>query len=163
MSPRREVPLDAREILAALARHDVEYLLIGGMAVQAHGHPRTTQDADVLPAPGEANLRRLATALGELGARPAGVAVAPDGWSLERALRTEAVVGLDTDAGGVDVHRDPPGAAGFADLARRALTLEVLGLRIAVVGLDDLIAMKRASGRPLDRGDVVALTEPLES
>jgi hypothetical protein len=162
VSPRREVPLDAREILAALARHDVDYLLIGGMAVQVHGHPRTTQDADVLPAPDERNLRRLAAALADLGARPAGAGAAPEGWDLEQELLTAAVVSLDTDAGGVDVHREPPGAAGFADLAGRALTVEVLGIEVAVVGLDDLIAMKRASGRPLDRGDVIALTEPLE-
>lgn len=42
---RREVPLDAGRILEAFAAHAVEYTLIGGLAVQAHGHTRTTQDA----------------------------------------------------------------------------------------------------------------------
>lgn len=159
---RREIPLDAREILAALQRHAVDYLLIGGMAVQVHGHTRTTQDADLLPAEDDDNLLRLVGALAELGARPAGADEAPEGWDLETVLREARVVSLDTDAGGVDVHRDPPGAAGFAQLRERALVIEVLGVRAAVVGLDDLIAMKLASGRPLDRGDVAALTEPLD-
>ena len=45
-------------------------------------------------------------------------------------------------------------------MRKRALELEVAGTRVAVVGLDDLIAMKRAAGRLLDRGDVIALTMP---
>ena len=61
---------------------------------------------------------------------------------------------------GVDVHLSPPGAAPYAHMHRRALELEVIGVQVAVVGHDDLIAMKRAAGRPLDRGDVIALTEP---
>jgi len=44
-------------------------------------------------------------------------------------------------------------------MRRRALNLEVIGLRVPVVGRDDLIAMKRAAGRPVDLGDVIALTE----
>lgn len=68
------------------------------------------------------------------------------------------MVALDTDAGGIDVHFRPPGAAPYADLRRRALKLDVLGLTVAVAGKDDLIAMKRALGRPIDRGDVIALT-----
>jgi hypothetical protein len=66
---------------------------------------------------------------------------------------------LDTDAGGIDIHLRPPGAAAYEDLRRRALVLEVAGVKLAVAGRDDLIAMKRASGQPIDRGDIVALTE----
>jgi hypothetical protein len=56
---RREVPLDARRILEALGEHHVDYTVIGGLAVQAHGHPRTTQDVDLVPAPGAPNRARL--------------------------------------------------------------------------------------------------------
>jgi hypothetical protein len=46
-----EVPaLDAAELLAALSRHDVDCVLIGGMAIQAYGHVRTTVDLDVIAA-----------------------------------------------------------------------------------------------------------------
>ena len=67
---RREIPLDAAIILCTLAEHEVDYVVIGGLAVQAHGHPRTTQDLDLVPEPSAANLRRLRTALEAMGARP---------------------------------------------------------------------------------------------
>ena len=158
---RREVPLAADAILRCLADHGVDYLLIGGLAVQAHGHVRTTQDADVLPAPERANLDRLASTLAELNARPSGGGTFPRRAVLDgAAIEAADVLALDTDAGAVDVHRAPPGATSFAAMRKRALELEVAGTRVAVVGLDDLIAMKRAAGRPLDRGDVIALTVP---
>jgi hypothetical protein len=57
------------------------------------------------------------------------------------------------------IHLDPPGAAPFAELRARALELQ-LEVVVPVVSLDDLIAMKYASGQPIDRGDINALTEP---
>ncbi len=156
---RREIPLDASQILHALAEHRVDYLVIGGLAVQAHGHVRTTQDVDLLPGPAPENLDRLAAALRSLGARRAGegnrVGVVLDAATI---LASDPL-SLDTDAGGVDVHRSPPGSQPFVAMRRRALILDVIGLQVPVVGLDDLIAMKRAAGRPIDRGDVIALTE----
>lgn len=155
---RRDVPLAADAILRCLADHEVEYLLIGGLAVQAHGHVRTTQDADLLPAPGAANMERLSAALHALNARPSGGGELAEGEELDAgAIARAKILALDTDAGGVDVHLAPPGAASFASMRKRALELEVAGVRIAVVSRDDLIAMKRAAGRPLDRGDVIAL------
>lgn len=160
---RREVPLDAGEIFAALARWEVDYLVIGGLAVQVHGHVRTTQDADLLPEPGSANLERLAAALCELAARPAGEPIPPPGWALDgEMISGTAILRLDTDAGGVDVHRQPPGKRQYSELRAHAVRVELGGIALAVVGLDDLIAMKLAAGRPIDRGDVLALTDPLD-
>lgn len=153
---RREVPLDAREILRVLAKHRVDYVIIGGLAVQAHGHTRTTQDVDLVPEPDQANLDRLGAALAELRARPVGTATPTP----EVSLRLEGVLELDTDSGGVDVHMRPPGAPPHADLRARSLKLDLGDLQLLVAGRDDLIAMKRASGDPLDRGDILALTEP---
>ena len=154
---RREVPLDAREILRVLAEHQVDYVVIGGLAVQAHGHTRTTQDVDLVPEPASPNLDRLLAALVALRARPVGT-VTPTTSRLE--LPAAGVLELDTDSGGVDVHLRPPGAPPYADLRSRALNLELGDLRVLVAGRDDLIAMKRVSGRPIDRGDILALTEP---
>lgn len=153
---RRETPLDAGAILRALADHDVDYVVIGGLAVQTHGHPRTTQDVDLVPEPSPANLARLRNALIALGARPVGTAHHGQ-QSVE--IPATGVLELDTDAGGVDVHRDPPGAAPYAALKARALKLQ-LDVTVLVAGRDDLIAMKRASRRPIDRSDLLALTEP---
>ena len=155
---RRGTPLDARRIFEALAGHDVDYVLIGGLAVQAHGHTRTTQDVDLVPADTPANLARLAVALESLGARPA----AQTGAAPQRplVLPSAGIASLNTDAGGVDLHFSPPGARPFADLRRRALVIDLGDIEVPVASRDDLIAMKRAAGEPIDRGDVVALTEP---
>jgi hypothetical protein len=149
-----DIPIDAAAILRVLAKHHVEYVVIGGLAVQAHGHPRTTQDLDLIPEPTPENRARLLAALAELGARPVG-ARAPAPVSIPDV----GVLELDTDAGGIDVHAAPPGAAPYADLRARALVIQ-LDVPVAVAGRDDLIAMKRASGRPIDRSDIIALTEP---
>jgi hypothetical protein len=150
---RREIPLDARQILVTLGEYAVDYVVIGGVAVQTHGHPRTTQDLDIVPEPGPLNIRRLRAALQALGARPVG----QTGPARVR-IPKQGVLELDTDAGGLDVHLDPPGAARYPDLRARALALELDG-PVLVAGLDDLIAMKRASGRPIDRSDILALTD----
>lgn len=75
-------------------------------------------------------------------------------------LAAESTLVLDTAAGGIDVHRDPPGAAPYPQLRSRAMMLEVAGARVAIAGRDDVIAMKRAAGGPVDRGDVIALRDP---
>src|ERR1700685_1836286 len=64
-----DTPLDAERILRILAEYGVEYVLVGGLAVQTHGHVRTTIDLDIFPRPAPANLARLADALNALGAR----------------------------------------------------------------------------------------------
>lgn len=151
---RREIPLDAGQILRALAQHAVDYVIIGGIAVQTHGHPRTTQDLDIVPEPSAENLGRLADALQSLGARPVG-----ESEPRPVSIPMTGVLELDTDVGGLDLHLDPPGAAAYEDLSARALRLELDG-PVLVAGLDDLISMKRAGGRPIDRSDIIALTDP---
>jgi hypothetical protein len=153
---RREVPLDASVILRALSDHEVDYVVIGGLAVQTHGHSRTTQDLDLVPEPSPENLARLKAALSDLGARPVG---SSESTTVE--IPSRGVVELDTRAGGIDVHLDPPGAAPYYELRSRALELQ-LEAPVLVAGRDDLISMKRASGRPIDRSDILALTEPVE-
>ena len=155
---RRETPLDAARILQTLFEHEVSYTVIGGLAVQAHGHTRTTQDVNLVPAPDPENVGQLADALRALGARPAGETRAWSRARLGQALTAREIVSLDTDVGGVDVHMRPPGAAPYDVLRARALVIEVAGVTVAIASRDDLIAMKRASGRPIDRGDIMALT-----
>jgi hypothetical protein len=154
---RRELPLNARAILEVLAQNRVNYVVIGGVAVQAHGHTRTTQDLDIVPEAGKSNLERLSAALETLRARPIGSA-RPSGKPIR--IPASGVVELDTDAGGIDIHLEPPGGAPYEELRARALKLDLDGIQLLVAGRDHLIAMKRASGRPIDRGDILALTEP---
>src|ERR671930_189845 len=69
MASRPDPALDAAAITATLAAHEVDYVLIGGVAVQAHGYIRATNDLDIVAAPELANLSRLGEALVELHAR----------------------------------------------------------------------------------------------
>jgi hypothetical protein len=150
-------PLDAERILRTLAEHRVDYVLIGGLAVQTHGHVRTTNDADLIPDPDPANLDRLAAALRALEARalnPGAESTEVDAKMLPRATIWQFV----TRDGGVDVIHEAPGARPFAELRDHALDVRLGDIDVPVVSLDDLIHMKLARGRPVDLADVAALT-----
>ena len=150
--------LDAGKIFEALDRHQVEYVLIGGMAVQTHGHVRTTNDADLIPSPEPGNLERLAAALDDLGARV--LNPGHEDEPVTAAMLPKATIWqLSTPHGGVDVLHEVPGGREFAELRSEALVIELGGTTIPVAGLDDLIRMKVARGRPIDLEDVAALTE----
>ena len=153
-----ETPLDAERILEVLAEHAVDYVIVGGLAVQTHGHVRTTVDIDVFPRPDPSNLARLADALNALDARvlnPGSEGLKIDATMLPRATLWQ----LATRHGSIDVLHDAPGAPPYDALRAGALEIRLGELKLAVAGRDDLIGMKRASGRPVDLEDIAALTE----
>jgi hypothetical protein len=154
-----DTPLDAERILRALAEHGVRYVLIGGLAVQTHGHVRTTNDADLIPAPDPPNLERLAAALRALDAR-----VLNEGHEdtvIEAGMLPRSTIWQFTSRdGGIDVMREVPGGDSFEDLSERAVHVRLGDVDVPVVDLDDLIRMKLARGRPVDLADVAALTDP---
>jgi hypothetical protein len=152
-------PPDVARIFAALDTYGVDYVVVGGIAVQVHGHVRMTNDLDLIPAPTPENLKRLAAALRELQARVlnrGSEQLGIDARMLPRATLWQ----LSTPHGDIDILHDAPGAAPFPQLRKRALTLALGNHMVPIAGRDDLIAMKRASGRPTDLADVCALTEP---
>lgn len=154
--------LDPARIFATLDRHGVDYLTIGGFAVIAHGYVRATADVDVVARQDHENSARLAAAFRELHARLRGV----DADLLEidptdpATLANGASFTLDTDAGPLDYLNDVPGAGDYDALRARAVEVTAAGVTVRVVGLDDLIRMKRASGRPQDLRDIANLAPP---
>lgn len=140
---RAERPLDIGELIAVLAGHDVDFIVIGGVAAQVHGHRRTTTDLDLTPDPDPGNLRRLSAALVELEARPVD--------SGEGVLLTRH--------GQIHILKEPKGARPFDQMRQVALVVDLDGIDVAIVSLDDLIRMKRAAGRPGDLDDIATLTE----
>jgi predicted nucleotidyltransferase len=150
---------DAQEILRVLAAHSVEFVVIGGVAVQAHGYIRWTKDLDVIVRPTALNFSRLSEALGELEAerRGSGTLKLTDPHQLRRA----PLVPVMTAAGPLDVVNveHVRGAPRSYDALREAaLVIELSGSEVAVAGLSDLIRMKRAAGREHDLADIEALT-----
>lgn len=152
-------PLDAELILRVLADLAVDYVLIGGLAVQTHGHVRTTNDADIVPRPDPRNLGALARALVQLDARP--LNPGHEHEAVDAAMLPRATIWqFDTVGGGLDVVHEVPGGAPYKELRARALEVDLGGISILVVGFDDLIRMKLAGARPVDLEDVAALTDP---
>lgn len=152
-------PLDAERIFAVLDAHRVEYVVIGGIAVQVHGHVRMTNDVDVVPSPTPTNLTRLAAALNDLEAQvlnPGDERLEIDATMLPRA----ALWQFSTRHGDIDVVHEPPGSAPFPKLRERALVIALGEHAIPIASRDDLITMKRVSARPVDLADIAALTEP---
>jgi hypothetical protein len=156
--------LDPARVFATLDRHEVDYVTIGAFAVIAHGYVRATADIDLLARQDRTNLERLSAVFAELHARLRGVdadlldidPTDPD------TLANGASFTLDTDAGPVDYLNDVPGAGDYADLRARSVEAIAAGVVVRVVGLDDLIRMKRASGRPQDLRDIANLSPPAE-
>jgi hypothetical protein len=138
-------------LLRALVDGSVDFVVIGGIAAVAHGSPQITQDLDIAYAGEPENLERLGRVLVGLGARLRGVTddvpFVPDG----RTLHSVRVLTLETRQGPLDLLAEPDGSRGFAHLRANAIEATVSGVTVKVAGLDDLIAMKKAAGRPKDR------------
>jgi predicted nucleotidyltransferase len=141
--------------LAALLRRldaaGVEFVVVGGIAAIAHGSPRFTFDLDIVFARDESNLRKLSDALSALNAKLHGVIdqvpFVPDA----RALRQVRLLCLKTDEGRLDVMVQPDGSKGYEQLLAGSIEAVIEGTAVRVAGIDDLIAMKKAAGRPKDR------------
>jgi predicted nucleotidyltransferase len=157
MSDTTERPLDLQELLRALAEHGVDYLVIGGVAAQVHGRRRTTKDLDITPAPDLENFTRLAASLVALDAHPAELGQSAPTPTAEQLRLAPVVPPLTTRHGELHILNDVPGASVHADMRTRALSIDLDGITVHIVGVDDLIRMKRAVGRPSDIEDIEAL------
>jgi len=152
-------PLDPQLLFEVLARHKVEYVLIGGLAANLHGSPLLTNDADITPRRTKQNLRRLAAALTELDARvrtraePDGLAFARDTEFLERMK----MMNMQTRAGDFDISFEPGGLAGYDELIANAVHFEVFGVRVHVASLRDIIRGKEAANRAKDQAALPVL------
>ena len=143
-------------LFSALARHKVDYLLIGGLVVSLHGVERATMDVDITVAMNPDNLTSLIDTAKELKLSP----VLPSlldlellrQWHAERHLDAFALRTPDLTGVTVDVLLFPP--VEFAGMASRADVFKVANTDIQVVSIDDLIALKQAVGRPIDITDI---------
>jgi len=154
------------DILRLLRKHEVDFILIGGFSLAFHGHPRGTDDVDIVPGPSEANLGRLWAALGELRATPRELddlraeelqpfdldsLIAGGSWFLQTELgKLDILQTLD----GVPLVEQP-----WHLLREHAQTVDAseFGPSFLVASRDDLIMLKRATGRDQDLIDVETL------
>lgn len=147
------ITFDPRELLSRLVAADVDFVIIGGLAAQAHGSPSITADVDIVPSWDPSNLRRLESVLRDIAAIRHGVPAGGPALSPLDAptLLAGAVFTLNSMFGRIDLLANPDPGLDYAQLSRAAITVTLLGLRLRFASLDDLIALKRAAGRPKDR------------
>jgi predicted nucleotidyltransferase len=154
--------IDFPALLRVLHEHGVRFLIVGGAAATAHGSARLTQDLDVVYDRSPENLDRLVRALAPhepyLRGAPAGLPFVFDVETLRRGLNFT----LTSKLGDVDLLGEIVGGGGFAELERHCVAMELFGVRCLVLGLDKLIEVKRAAGRPKDLealAELVAIRE----
>lgn len=144
MSARFEKPL------RALADGGVRFVVVGGLAAAAHGAARVTYDVDVVYERTRENLARLASALAPLSpylrGAPPGLPFRWDVAALERGLNFT----LTTDGGDLDLLGEIVGGGRYEDLVPHSFETEMLGVTLLCLGLEKLIEVKRAAGRPKD-------------
>lgn len=146
---------DALELFRALGRHEVEYVTVGGVAIQAYGGQRMTQDLDVAIAASKDNMQRLAAALVDVDGR----ILSPDGQRSKSIPSASLLASGDqwhliTAYGLLDVLTLPAHLGSFANVRARAHAVQLGDLSIPIAHRDDLLTMKRAAGRPQDLADV---------
>lgn len=111
---------DPLALLGVLARHEVDFVVIGGVAVQAYGHPRTTRDLDVMVDTTPANAQRIADALAELDAAHRGDGVDDLPSPTDPAtIQAGASLFLQTRHGLLGVMPEPAGAPPYSQLRDR--------------------------------------------
>ena len=150
---------DPAAILERLAAAAVRFVVVGGLAAQAHGSPSMTDDLDICYARDADNLRALAGVLTDLVATRRGLPEdAPRMPALDvRTLRAGGLFTLTTRFGDLDLLADPDPGLDYEMLSESAFAATVHGVPLRVASLDDLIAMKRAAGRPKDRVELEIL------
>jgi predicted nucleotidyltransferase len=146
-----------RDLLARLSDAKVDFVVIGGLAVIAHGHTRATLDLDVCYARSPENVRKMVAALALIHPRLRGAPPElPFFWD-ERTVRNGLNFTLVTDEGDLDLLGEVTGLGSYDDIALRAVDLELHGAHVRLLSLEDLMRSKAAAGRAKDLVDLEAL------
>jgi len=148
------------EVLRILTRHEVKFIVVGGVAAILQGSPLTTEDVDVVYLSSEENNARLAKALEELEAYyfdPAGRHIEPDASRLA-SMRMHL---LKTNCGRVDVLRTVGKELAYEDLVEKSRRFDVAEFHVRALDLETIIETKEHADRPKDRHQLLYLRQLL--
>jgi len=141
---------DVAGLILALARAEVDFIVVGGIAAVAHGSARATYDVDVVYARSPENIARLVKALAPLApylrGAPPGLPFRWDAETIAHGLNFT----LTTTLGDIDLLGEIVGGGGYEQLLPHSVAMALLGAEHRCLDLDMLIHVKRAAGRPKD-------------
>ncbi|MBU1821389.1 MAG: nucleotidyltransferase [Bacteroidetes bacterium] len=141
---------DQEEFLKVLNRHQVEYAIIGGKAVQSYGSTRKADDLDVWINPTVENANKMVASVKEF----IGAKLHP------RDFTDDNIVYFGRDPYRIDIHKDVAGLGRFPDhFPDRVPVRTKEGTEFSIISPKDLVASKKAAGRPKDLRDVEYLEE----
>lgn len=140
---------DSREFIELLNSHGVEYLVVGGHAVAYHGHPRFTGDIDFLIRTSEANAHRMLAVLDAFGFGGLGI-------SEDDLLQPGRIIQLGQPPNRIDILTSLS-AVDFDSAWQSRVQTSIDDLPVSLLGLDELLRNKRASGRQKDLADLEKL------
>jgi hypothetical protein len=144
-----ELNPDFQEFLRSFVGHDVRFLIVGGYALAAHGHPRYTKDLDVWVWTDPSNAQRVVEALEEFGFGGLGLTAAD-------FEEPDVVVQLGREPQRIDILTFATGLV-FDEAYERRVLVDVGGLDVPFVSVDDLRTNKLATGRLRDQADAAEL------
>ena len=140
---------DFKEFIELLNVHEVEYLVIGGYAVNLHGYPRYTKDIDFWIWMTDSNIKNLLAAIEGFGMGALGL-------NHEDFTDPENIIQLGYEPHRIDLLMDVSGVR-FSDCYENRQSTELDGVTVQYLRIDDLIAAKKASGRLQDLADAEQL------
>lgn len=153
------VEFQPERILAALAKHRVVFVVIGGGAAVFHGSPVPTNDIDIVPSDDSENWARLSAALTELDAQ---VRAGDETFLFDHdgeSLAASQIWNLTTKYGALDITQRPSGTFGYADLKADAVPIKLGRITVQIASLQDIVRSKEAAGRDKDRRALPILRE----
>jgi predicted nucleotidyltransferase len=166
--PANAMRLDYRSIFEELNKERIDYVVVGGLAVNFHGIPRMTYDMDLMIALEPENITRLVSKLTGWGYRPR-VPVDPRdladeekrrSWILKKNMKAFTFYSGSEAIAEIDILIDPP--ISYEELRDRAVVFDIEGVSVPVVSVFHLIEMKMKSGRQQDLSDIEHLKIILE-
>jgi predicted nucleotidyltransferase len=160
--------LDYKAIFKRLNELEVDYVVLGGLAVNFHGIPRMTYDIDMMILLQSENVLKLVTQMEDWGYRPK-VPVDPKGlgnpstratWVIEKGMKALNFYSESLPISEIDIVIESP--IPYSELKERAVRFELEGVRIPTISIHDLIQLKLRTGRKQDLSDVESLRMVLE-
>jgi hypothetical protein len=143
--------IELRPAIEVFARHEVEFIIVGGVAMNLHGSAHVTFDLDICYARRRANLKRIVAALSSYHPRLRGLPKdLPFIWD-EQTLQSGTNFTLTTDLGDIDLLGEVAGVGSYSDAFAASVVVPLYGIECRILTLDSLIASKRAANRTKDQ------------